>query len=218
MKQSISGKSNVAWFKLAEFVSRGEKERALALYRLLAHSLGDKPFVEQLRGDLLVYFSAQEAREWYEKAAQLYEMQQRYPQAVSVYESLVIAYPDSRYYVRKLFDVNAAHGDEQSMISSFLRTCRGLATQHEAATIKIIIDHVKSQGLDKRYAAHGAHQFARDVVTACDITPDDKHKLLDWCYELMDVSESLELNGFLAWLDTEDNGLYQWSLKHLKRV
>ena len=56
MKQIPSDKYNVAWFTLAECVSRGEKVRAMSLYRLLVHSIKDGAFACQLKGDLLLAF------------------------------------------------------------------------------------------------------------------------------------------------------------------
>ncbi len=57
MKQVPSGKYTIAWFKLAECVSRGEKERALGVYRLLSHSLDDSALVCQLEGDIFLSFN-----------------------------------------------------------------------------------------------------------------------------------------------------------------
>ena len=56
MKHLPSDKYNVAWFKLAECVARGEKEKALGVYRLLVHSLDEPAFIRQLEGDLLLAF------------------------------------------------------------------------------------------------------------------------------------------------------------------
>lgn len=88
MAQLISGKFNVAWFKLAEFVNRKEKERALALCRLLIHSLTDKALIMQLEGDLLLAFKDEKSIEVYKRAAQLYEESGRFLQAALVYEHL----------------------------------------------------------------------------------------------------------------------------------
>ncbi len=73
MKTDLSEKCNVAWFKLAEFVGRKEKERALAVYRLLAYSLSNDAFTAQLEGDLLLAFEDAKAFELYDRAARLYE-------------------------------------------------------------------------------------------------------------------------------------------------
>ena len=56
MKQVALGKTSLAWFKLAEFVTRGEKERALSIFRLLAHSIRHDALVVQLEGDILLAF------------------------------------------------------------------------------------------------------------------------------------------------------------------
>ena len=77
MKQFSGDKYNVAWFKLAEFVARGEKERAMGLYRLLVHSFDDSAFAHQLEGDLLLSFDDTQAVEKYLEAAYLYETQDR---------------------------------------------------------------------------------------------------------------------------------------------
>ena len=69
-------KFNVAWFKLAEFVGRKEKERALGVYRLLSHSLPDDAFAAQLRGRFLMAFYDEKAVDAYVKAARLYEKNQ----------------------------------------------------------------------------------------------------------------------------------------------
>src|SRR3990172_10433854 len=77
MRQVPAEKYNIAWFKLAEFVARGEKERALGIYRLLIHSFDDKAFSYQLEGDLLSAFNDESARDKYLSAAQLYHKEGR---------------------------------------------------------------------------------------------------------------------------------------------
>lgn len=64
--------SSIAWFKLAEFVGRKEKERALYLFRLLVHSIADTALVAQLEGDLLAAFGDEKAIDSYEKAMRSY--------------------------------------------------------------------------------------------------------------------------------------------------
>lgn len=80
----------VAWFKLAEFIERGEKERALGMYRLLTHTVPDPAFTYQLEGDLLAAFGDTAiAQERYLTAAQLYCAQKDFMHAVGLYETLV---------------------------------------------------------------------------------------------------------------------------------
>lgn len=89
MKQIPSDKYSIAWFKLAECVTRGEREKALGVYKLLYHSIEDQAFAAQLEGDLLESFQDPQAAIKYEQAAQLYKKQNRLHEAVGVYEHMV---------------------------------------------------------------------------------------------------------------------------------
>lgn len=106
MKYVQSDKYNVAWFKLAEYVSRGERERAMGVYRLLHHSLGDKALAAQLKGDLLLCFNENEqAIAKYDEAAQLYKQENKYIESIAVYEHLLFLQPGSKQYLRELLNL-----------------------------------------------------------------------------------------------------------------
>lgn len=91
MRQLPSDKYNVAWFKLAEFVSRGERERALCLYKLLVHSFDDYALAAQLEGDILLAFNdTYAACQSYRNAAGLYIEKKRFIEAVAVYEQILM--------------------------------------------------------------------------------------------------------------------------------
>lgn len=94
MKHLPADKYNIAWFKLAEFVARKEKERALGIYRLLVHSLDDRAVASQLEGDLLLCFNDLRAIDSYLKAAHVYEKELRIAQAAAVYEHIVLLNPE----------------------------------------------------------------------------------------------------------------------------
>ena len=102
MKHIPSDKYNVAWFTLAECVSRGEKVRAMSLYRLLAHSIEDQAFISQLKGDLLRAFQDKDSIELYQEAAELYEKDNRLLEAVAVYEHLILLEPTRDRYLKSL--------------------------------------------------------------------------------------------------------------------
>ena len=89
MKEIVQNKRSLAWFKLTEFVVRGEKERALGIYRLLALSIDNKAFAQQLEGDLLLAFDDPIAEERYLAAAQLYLEAQQPAIAAAIYEHLI---------------------------------------------------------------------------------------------------------------------------------
>ena len=95
-------KYTVAWFTLAAFIARKEKERALGIYRLLTHSLHNEALAYQLEGDILLSFSDEKALSAYEKAAAFYEKQGAIVQAAAVYEHLVTLVPDYLDYAHKL--------------------------------------------------------------------------------------------------------------------
>lgn len=106
MKQVPSDKYNVAWFRLAEYISRGEKERALGVYRLLSHSLDDAAFMAQLEGDIYLSFADHAtARDKYVQAAHLYEKEGRLLQAAAMYEHVVELYPRELEYRTAVVDL-----------------------------------------------------------------------------------------------------------------
>ncbi len=106
MKHVSLDKYNLAWFKLAECVARGEKERALGVYRLLSHSFDDPAFACQLEGDILLLFDeTDDAINKYCQAAGLYKKNKRHVQAAAVYEHLLTLKPDSLEYRQDIVDL-----------------------------------------------------------------------------------------------------------------
>ena len=81
--------SSVAWFKLAELISRGEKEKALNLYRLLSHSFEERAYSLQIEGDILWSFEDKDALERYKSAAFLYKKEKNLVSAAAIYEHLL---------------------------------------------------------------------------------------------------------------------------------
>lgn len=102
MKQQPKDSYKIAWFKLSEFIDRGEKERALGIYKLLMHTIDDEAFAKQLEGDLLLFFNEQSAIESYESAALIYEKQGNISHATALYEHLTAQFPDNVHYLKKL--------------------------------------------------------------------------------------------------------------------
>jgi tetratricopeptide (TPR) repeat protein len=100
MKHVAQDKYNIAWFTLAEYIARGEKVRALGIYRLLAHSINDTAFRCQLEGDIhLAFHDIDEAIEKYKQAAHLYQQNGKFLEAAAVYEHLCdISQNKSEYY------------------------------------------------------------------------------------------------------------------------
>jgi len=94
--------SCIAWFKLAELITRREKEKALSLYRLLAHSFEDKAYVLQIEGDILWSLEDNQALEKYQQAAFLYKKEKNIINAIAIYEHLLILQPLNYDYLSTL--------------------------------------------------------------------------------------------------------------------
>ncbi len=135
-----TGKYSIAWFKLAEFVMRREKERALAIYRLLAHSLRDEAFAYQLEGDLLLSFGDDKALASYAKAAALYEQKEEFREAIGLYEHLSILAPEGIAYLKKLFELYSRLGNEVKSVQAFQVLMRTLYAQSNIEEIDSILN------------------------------------------------------------------------------
>lgn len=90
MKQTQFDKHTIAWFKIADCVSRGEKERALGVYRLLSHSFNDNAVARQLEADIYLSFNEYHlAIPLYTQAIELYQKSSRFLEAVAICEHLI---------------------------------------------------------------------------------------------------------------------------------
>jgi tetratricopeptide (TPR) repeat protein len=120
MKMLSSGSHNIAWFKLAEFVSRGEKERALSVYKLLMHSVADQAFAHQLEGDILLAFDDASAVDRYHRAADVYKKQKDYQKAIAVYEHVASCKNDLKN-LQALLEIYDYLQDDRGLVNSFAR-------------------------------------------------------------------------------------------------
>ena len=99
MTSKGSEKYNIAWFKLAECVSRGDKERALGVYRLLSHSLTSEALRAQLEGDIWLSFGElANAITHYRDAAHKYRINNQLLEAASIFQHLRLLDPATTFY------------------------------------------------------------------------------------------------------------------------
>lgn len=105
--------SNVAWFKLAEFIRRGEKERALSLYRLLIHSISDEPFLKKLEADIWFLFSPKKSEVYYHEAAHAYLKADKKMEALFIFELLGERYPVSSQYYEQVIRLAGDLDDQE---------------------------------------------------------------------------------------------------------
>jgi hypothetical protein len=125
MRVLSSESYSVAWFKLADFVARGEKERALNVHKLLMHSVDEQAFAYQLEADILLSFDDEMALSKYHVAANLYKKQEKYQRAIDVYRHVLLRFEDISI-VEALLDVyNLLENDEQLVktFSLFAKVC-----------------------------------------------------------------------------------------------
>jgi tetratricopeptide (TPR) repeat protein len=162
MKRSSSEQYTVAWFTLAECVSRGEKERAFGVYRLLSHSLDDRALAIQLEGDLFCAFQMfMQAMDRYQNAARIYNKAGRFLEAASVYEHIRTIYPDDLHCKKELLEL-------YGILQFEVRVC-DLAND-----------------LAIEYSSQGNHEDSRTLTSSIE----KLHSFGDraWCYEsLIDI-------------------------------
>lgn len=116
MKHIPADKYNIAWFKLAEFVTRKEKERALGIYRLLSHSLHNQALSAQLEGDILLAFHDERALECYTKAAHLYQESNQLSQAAVLLEHVAYISANYLHYAPLLVEMYTALLNQPKMV------------------------------------------------------------------------------------------------------
>ncbi|MCX5922099.1 MAG: hypothetical protein NTX86_02115 [Candidatus Dependentiae bacterium] len=142
MKQVPVDKYNIAWFRLAEYVSRGEKERALGMYRLLSHSFDDLAFSCQLEGDILWAFNDSGAADKYCQAAQLYQEDKRILQAAAIYEHLIAVHPHSTLYLGCLVNLYTALQVEHKVLVPLCERLLFLLLADKQAPAERIMQHL----------------------------------------------------------------------------
>ena len=130
MKIEAGGRQNIAWFKLAEFVTRGEKERALSLFRLLIHSFDDRAFIKKLEAEILASFDDDQAFSEYLQAAHLYRSNGQSIEAVSIYETLVAVQSDRPEYYEKVIILFEELGNQDKVIQYQKQLCKLFLTHN----------------------------------------------------------------------------------------
>lgn len=139
MRHVPNDKYSVAWFKLAECVAKGEKEKAFGVYRLLRHSLEDQAYAYQLEGDLLEAFNDERAVEKYHHAAKLYAMSNRYKEAAALYEYLIQLIPQSELVITSLVDLYKKHTNEAMRVSKLLKLIDVLVARKDFARVMPVV-------------------------------------------------------------------------------
>jgi len=158
MKHVPQDKYNVAWFTLAECVSRGEKVRALGVYRLLSHSIEDIAFRRQLEADILLAFQDKDdAIAKYKDAANLYKKGGKCLEAVAVYEHLRQLEPAELEYITYLVELYAQLRITSKQVTNLKQLfevqlhCHDFAAAEDTLnTLDGLLDNTQTAGLHQQ--------------------------------------------------------------------
>ncbi len=196
MSHLTSDKCNVAWFKLAEFVVRKEKERALGIYRLLVHSIPDDAMRCQLEGDLLHAFHDSKALQCYIKAAELYEREGNCIQAIATYEHCNSLEPANLHFVESLVRLYFLIGNPTKALHHFRTYIRLSVEKNRYEEIH--------QALDKVPLTHDQRILLLELIVTTYLEQDssdinrtipDLVTILDYYTKINDLTA---LSQFLA--------------------
>jgi tetratricopeptide (TPR) repeat protein len=212
MNQVQADKYNIAWFRLAECISRKEKERALGVYRLLSHSFDNAAVGFQLEGDILCAFNDTDgAIKLYEKAAQTYQDKNQYMQAVAVYDHL-FTLQDNQIYIEKIIELYAQLKDQKRMFYYVKHLCHLL---------------LRKQAVQEMLALLGRFdmQMAQKALLLVDITFIAlRDNLIEPQIKLQLVQQTLDrlmydahiLRQFLAQLKAVDERAYEMACAYVQ--
>ncbi|GAG97376.1 unnamed protein product, partial [marine sediment metagenome] len=178
-------KHSIAWFKLAECIAKGERERALGVYRLLSHSLNNTALAKQLEADLFLAFNDhQRALQLYKIAAQLYKQQQSLYEAAAVYEHMLTIQSDNEYIrttVIELFD----QLDITSKVAEHLKNAVRCALEQK----KFDVAREYTKELERRKSLDACIDMGQQLV--CALIADGSCSRDIICSDMRDVIDHL---------------------------
>ena len=207
MKLLSSGSYNIAWFKLADFVSRGEKERALTVYKLLMHSIPDEAFAYRLEGDILLAFDDNSAIDRYHSAATIYKKNKNYQKAIAVYEHIAL-FKNNLKTLEALLDVYDVLSDQIKLIYTYSRFAL-LAVQTKNFGLLINRLHLYLMMQDDLLKAE-LYGYTFFALLTHDVTNPQIEMYLFQTLDLYIRSEShLQLTRFMAKLKVSDELFYE---------
>ncbi len=216
MKQLLSEKYNVAWFKLADCIARGEKERALGVYRLLAHSFDDPALARQLHADILLSFKDERAQEAYQEAAVLYRERDRLIEAAAVYEHLVTLDPNNVFYRVEIIELYQQLGIASKVSKYLYKLVDDLMAQDQWKKAIEISNQYDTAG-DLTFTAQLHEQMLFHLINK-DLLPDTimvhAKKAIDAWLEL---DNQQAINRMLAKLQAMNEKIYEYVRDYLEK-
>lgn len=213
MNQIQANKYSIAWFKLAECVSRKERERALGVYRLLAHSFDNMALVYQLEGDIMLAFNDTEnAIKKYMQAAQFYEKQDELVQAVAVYDH-IIALQQSVELLISMIECMARMEAIESIAVYIKRLCYHVIQEGDIAKLIML---VQKSGIEFNLQAAFVIEAIGIVIKDVCIERQIKLRLINQAVQfLLQNEQALQL--LFMRLKNLDNDAYEYACVCLEK-
>ncbi len=216
MKQLPSEGYSVAWFKLADCIARGEKERALGVYRLLSHSFDDPALARQLRGDILLSFKDERAQEAYQEAAVLYRERNRLIEAAAVYEHLVTLDSHNLFYRIQIIELYQQLGIASKVTSYLYQLVDDLMVQDQWKKAIEITEQYETAG-DLTFTAQLYEKVLFYLINK-DLLPDT---ILEHAKKAIDAWLELDnqqaINRMLAKLQDVDEKIHAYVRDYLEQ-
>lgn len=210
MKQS-SDKYNIAWFKLAEFVARGEKERALGIYRLLTHSFVDQALALQLEADILQSFNDGSSVDRYRQAAVMYEQQERYVESATLYEHIITMQADVIQDYYKVLSLYAKLNYTTRFIEHSKKAFNKILRDHALLMPSFLQELEKVVSQELLVKAYQSFILDQEYHVAMHAMID---KIVDYS---LNNHENLMLSSFMAQLEAQGAPYYDHALEYIQK-
>lgn len=191
MKTFASESYTIAWFKIADFVARGEKERALHMYPLLMHSIAEPAIAYQLEGDILLAFDDMASLTCYNKAVDLYKKSGKFRQAIGVYEH-VHGFVQDEKILKELLDLYVLCDDVAGFCTTFLKLAKFYV---DHGYFPILFDFVQSCQMVMPIKFFTLlHAYYIRCVIRYGLSNDGLSEKIEYCLELFLASSAQDSN------------------------
>lgn len=217
MKQTQFDKHTIAWFKIADCVSRGEKERALGVYRLLSHSFNDNAIARQLEADIYYSFGEiEQAVSLYQQAMESYHKSQRFLEAAAVGEHLITVRSDDMELRRTMVQLYISLCMVPKIRAQVHVLVELLAQKQQWYDIKNVV--MDCTNISDRVGRAGIYSdviiTAREAGCPGDVIIQCIEQALD---DLSHIDNEKCLQGFLSSLQANSDLLYDHAVRYLTK-
>ena len=216
MRLSACQSYTIAWFKLADFVARGEKERALMVLKLLMHSIQDEAVPYQLEGDVLLAFDDDAALDRYHVAANLYKKSGKIKQAASIYEHVSV-FKEDEGILEALFDVYFLLQNDHGMLDTFSRLAKVCLQNNKFDLISHLYYRYLLECQEMLHGLLGI-RFVKALILY-DTTNKQLHSYLQQTIDMLEQSNKKEdLSIFLSQLEGLNKWLYIYAQEYINNI